>query len=296
MKSIITRLNKKTRKILSEIHKERINNTKGLKRVVNYLFLNPRKKKIFNNKICGDFGCGNHAGNAKSMLLQGAKFIYLLDLSNNIKPQLQKVLKQFKDKYKFIRGSVEKLPFKKNYFDIVNCSGVIHHTNNDKKSFKEIYRVLKKGGTAFIVVHGAGGLITKFTMEIAREEYLKNKIVNKIFNEITNGKIKKYLPFFKTHLTKKNYKKIQNIFEVLNDSDVRMTIKDRIFLPKYKLYNYKELKKYLHSIGFKTVRRTPIKPHFDNIRDLLAPLYFKPDHHLSKFLYGDGMLRLELKK
>jgi ubiquinone/menaquinone biosynthesis C-methylase UbiE len=292
----ITELNKKTRKILGKIHEGRIKYKKGYSRVTNYLKLNNKKKNFFKNKICGDFGCGNHAGNSKRMLIEGAKFVHLVDLSNKIKPEIKKSLKGFEKKYKFTKGTVEKLTFKSNYFDIVNCSGVIHHTNNDLKAYKEIFRVLKKNSTAFIVVHGEGGLLTKFTMDIARKEYLKNKLIKKIFDELMYGKLKKYLPFFKKNLNKSNYKKIETLFQIISDNDLRLTIQDRILSPKYKLFNYKKLKKYLLSIGFKSVTRTPIKPYFGNIRDLLSPLYGNPDHILSKFLYGDGMLRFVAKK
>jgi len=294
---MITKLNIKTRKILGEVHKQRIKNKKGLKRVVNYLQLNTKKKKnIFLNKNCGDFGCGNHAGNAKSMLLSGAKFVHLVDISTNIIGSINKNLKKFKGKYSFKKGTVENLPFKKDFFDIINCSGVIHHTNSYQKSFKQIYKCLKKGGTAFIVVHGSGGLLTKFTMEILRKEYNNNKLVKNIMNDIMNNKTKKYLQFFKKELNNSNYKKIQKIFDILSDNDLRMTIKDRVLSPKYQLFNYKILKKYLISIGFSKMERTPIKPKFDNVRDLVAPLYFKPDYKLSKFFYGDGMLRFKLTK
>ena len=152
----ITNLNKKTRRILGKIHEGRVKYKKGYLRVTNYLKLNIIKKNFYKNKICGDFGCGNHAGNAKRILMEGAKFVHLVDLSNNIKPQINKSLKGFEKKYNFTKGTVEKLKFKDNYFDIVNCSGVIHHTNKYLKSIKEILSFLKKHGTAFIVVPGGG--------------------------------------------------------------------------------------------------------------------------------------------
>ena len=74
----ITKLNKKTRRILGKIHEGRIKNKKGYLRVTNYLKLNTKKKNFYKNKICGDFGCGNHAGNSKRMLVEGAKFVHFL--------------------------------------------------------------------------------------------------------------------------------------------------------------------------------------------------------------------------
>ena len=40
---------------------------------------------------------------------------------------INKNLKKFAGKYSVHIGSVDNLPFKNNYFDFVNCSGVLHH-------------------------------------------------------------------------------------------------------------------------------------------------------------------------
>ena len=50
-------------------------------------------------------------------------------------------------------GNAEKLEFIDEYFDHINCQGVIHHTPNTKKAIDEICRVTKKGGTALISVY-----------------------------------------------------------------------------------------------------------------------------------------------
>jgi hypothetical protein len=43
------------------------------------------------------------------MLIEGAKFVHLVDLSNKIKTEIKKSLKGFEKKYKFTKGTVEKL-------------------------------------------------------------------------------------------------------------------------------------------------------------------------------------------
>jgi SAM-dependent methyltransferase len=44
------------------------------------------------------------------------------------------------------------LSFKDSSFDLIFCSHVLEHVPNDKKAISEIYRVLKKNGTAIIIV------------------------------------------------------------------------------------------------------------------------------------------------
>ncbi len=50
------------------------------------------------------------------------------------------------------QGSIEKLPYKKNYFDAVIASEILEHVEHDGAALKEIYRVIKPGGMALITV------------------------------------------------------------------------------------------------------------------------------------------------
>lgn len=50
-------------------------------------------------------------------------------------------------------ADAEKLPFKDNTFDVVYSWGVLHHSPDTPKAFREVNRVLKKGGTARIMVY-----------------------------------------------------------------------------------------------------------------------------------------------
>jgi len=46
----------------------------------------------------------------------------------------------------FIPGDLTKTPFPNNYFDAITCISVIEHGVDEIKYFKEMYRILKKGG------------------------------------------------------------------------------------------------------------------------------------------------------
>ena len=47
---------------------------------------------------------------------------------------------------------ITNISFEENYFDYVFCIHVLEHINDDIKAMKELYRVLKPGGTAFLCV------------------------------------------------------------------------------------------------------------------------------------------------
>lgn len=59
---------------------------------------------------------------------------------------------------KFIHHDAERLPFEANTFDVVYSNGVIHHTPNTHGVVREIYRVLKPGGKAIIMVYAENSL------------------------------------------------------------------------------------------------------------------------------------------
>lgn len=51
-----------------------------------------------------------------------------------------------------IKENIENLSFEDCSFDIIICSHVLEHVENDKKAIEEMYRVLKYNGTAIIIV------------------------------------------------------------------------------------------------------------------------------------------------
>lgn len=58
----------------------------------------------------------------------------------------------------FMHHDAERLPFKTNTFNLVYSNGVIHHTPNSTRVIREIFRVLKPGGKAIIMVYAENSL------------------------------------------------------------------------------------------------------------------------------------------
>ena len=58
----------------------------------------------------------------------------------------------------FVYHDAETLPFPDASFDVVYSNGVIHHTPNTQQVVDEIYRVLKPGGKAIIMVYAENSL------------------------------------------------------------------------------------------------------------------------------------------
>jgi SAM-dependent methyltransferase len=58
----------------------------------------------------------------------------------------------------FIHQDAERLPFENSRFDLVYSNGVIHHTPNTELMVQEIFRVLKPGGKAIVMVYAENSL------------------------------------------------------------------------------------------------------------------------------------------
>ncbi len=52
-----------------------------------------------------------------------------------------------------MQGDAENLPFADNSFDIVYSNGVLHHTRDTERAIDEVYRVVKPGGHAVIMLY-----------------------------------------------------------------------------------------------------------------------------------------------
>ena len=84
----------------------------------------------------------------------GLNNIYSADLTIRSNQLVKKMCKIFNFKnVKVSNQNAEKMSFKNNFFDHVNCIGVIHHSENFELCIKDIARVLKKNGSSTIGVY-----------------------------------------------------------------------------------------------------------------------------------------------
>ena len=290
---------KKTRYLFNKIHLKQ-KDTTGYKRIVNLLSekILGLPKNYFKGKVCADLGCGSTGAGALNLLNMGAKEVHLMDMHKHIFKPLKENLKKYKGKFNLHVGNLKNVPFKDNFFDFVLCQGVIHHMDsklNAKKSFKEIHRILKPGGKSYINVIGQDGIIPDILFKVIRQSYKKDKNVKKIINDIFNKNTSKYENFLNKNLNP-NGLKLFNILKTFFDDDFLLTSEDRIKSPTYLQYYEKELKISLNDIGLKKMYRIKKKVKYNNIRDLVAPMYEHYEHKLSRALYGEGSISVVATK
>ncbi len=95
-----------------------------------------------------DAGCGG--GRTTAQLPELVKEIVYMDYSVAVERAHQKC--GTKANAHFIQASVAKPPIKKEYFDIVFCSGVLHHTPDTYQSFFGLPDMVKPGGYLHVYV------------------------------------------------------------------------------------------------------------------------------------------------
>tara|TARA_B110000208_G_C11768090_1_gene429385 strand:- start:1070 stop:1972 length:903 start_codon:yes stop_codon:yes gene_type:complete len=147
---------------------------KGLKKIVGY------RKKIL------EVGCGT--GQFSNYFAIGSNnSIYALD------PTLEslKIAKRFSDKNNiknvtYVNGSIFEDIFEEEYFDLVFCSGVLHHTKDTYLGFKKSINLLKKGGLILIGLYNS---YSKLPVKKILYNFLGYKFISLIDPILKNSKI-----------------------------------------------------------------------------------------------------------
>ena len=102
-----------------------------------------------------DIGC--EAGYvAFKLLAKHPKEFYGIDIVDEALKEFKRKIEKVKEKRKIDtkivlkKAFLQKMPFKEDFFEIIVCTEVIEHAPNIDKGFKEMSRVLKKGGKLFL--------------------------------------------------------------------------------------------------------------------------------------------------
>ncbi len=115
-----------------------------------------------------ELGCGT--GQLSLFLARGNREVYGVDISEGSLLLGENFRKNNKiEKAFFMKMDVFDLKFKENNFDFTISNGVLHHTKDAKKAFKELVKVTKPKG--FIVIglyHKYGRFFTKIKQKIAK--------------------------------------------------------------------------------------------------------------------------------
>lgn len=164
---------------------------------------NPAGKMIFKylathmdiEKRILDAGCGEGRF-TKPFIMEGVDIVGMDFAEEYVKMDRAKL------KGVFVVGSVTNIPFKEEHFDYVFCVDVLQHVLNLDKALSEFHRVLKKGGTLFIIDKNKYGLHRKYL--------IPERLIQK-YKELTQKRYRGFKErWFKPEELKK---KLSNIFQ-----------------------------------------------------------------------------------
>ena len=133
-----------------------------------------------------DVGCGN----CRNLLPFKNMDCYGVDFSEEVLKQAKKYTKKHNFNVKLKKGNISKLPYKDKSFDYVLALASLHHLKNPEKGIKEIYRVLKIGGKAYITIWNK--LQLRFLFK-KREMYIKWGKEKRYYNLISFIQLRKML-------------------------------------------------------------------------------------------------------
>ncbi len=121
--------------------------------------------KVPENADCLDCGCGGGA-NVKRLLGMTKGRVYGADFSKVAVAETKKINKNEvkSGRCQVFLADVKKLPFEDGSFDVVTAFETIYYWQLED-SFKEVFRVLKKGGVFMITNEAAGRIPENFEWE-----------------------------------------------------------------------------------------------------------------------------------
>tara|TARA_B100000686_G_C16802020_1_gene986778 strand:+ start:5584 stop:6552 length:969 start_codon:yes stop_codon:yes gene_type:complete len=194
-------------------------------------------KHWFRDKVCLDAGCGGGRATI-GMARLGAKKVIGVDVGGE-GLENAKMRSSSLDNVEFKETSIIELPFKDNEFDMVWCSGVVHHTIDQYKALNEITRVTKIGGYVYLLVYATGGMRWPLIQ-------LLRPLAKKIGQDLIDTAITKAkLP-----------------------ANKRRTFLDDLFVPKIDFYDYSRLCTALETRGLGNIKRWGIDCRLDHEQNL----------------------------
>lgn len=252
---------------------------------------------FFEDKLVLDAGCGSNCNCSYALLKCGAKHVTSMDMGEEWQDCARKRLAPFSGRFTLISGNALDLPFEDEKFHFVHCAGVLHHTKNPNKGFRELCRVTAKGGQTFITIMGTGNGLLYEWINLLRSKYKNEQEFRSIIDELTYDDIRSGLDWIFGEM--KKFDRVQDhekeILHSLFDTDFVLTIKDRLQAPTYHDFNFSEeqVRDWFATEGYSNIRRISRYPRgFDNLRRLLSPMYYHYNHPLARLWFGEGYLQM----
>ena len=157
-----------------------------------------------------EVGCGS--GLVSSHLAKSGSMLTSIDLTKQAIETTTERFKLYNLKADIKQMNAESMGFDDNTFDFVISWGVIHHSGSMQNILNEIYRVLKPGGKAYLMVYNKNSIrsliFAPIWLGVIRGKLLKYNR-KEIISNITDGYIAR-------HLTEDEFNSMASSFKNIN--------------------------------------------------------------------------------
>lgn len=145
------------------------------------------------DKLVLEAGCG--AGRFTEVLLQKGARLVSSDFSSAVEVNIENF--PVSEKHLVIQADINDMPYADESFDIVVCLGVIQHTPNPETTIKNLYALVKKGGS-LVIDHYTLTKSALFRTASLYRLWLKRKSAMQTI-PYTQKLVKRYLPLHKKY-------------------------------------------------------------------------------------------------
>ena len=224
---------------------------------------------------------GTGSGTDAALIAESEANYYGIDLSPSTVMTTQKCLEAYNLKGTVRVGNIENLELPSNRFDIVYSYGVLHHTPNTKKAVDEIYRVLKSGGKAYIMLYNKSSFFYLIDVMILRRIgalFLVSAAGYSIVKNLT----KEAHSLIKAFHERIKREGIRFIFD--NDDFLRMN-RDAPDIPIAKAYTKRQARRMFHNFTSVTIQPCLLKlSHLPLLRNIPDSIRHRLGLYIGEFL------------
>lgn len=224
------------------------------------LRFNGLERGVFDGLRIVDMGCG-HGNFDHALLNAGAAAVVGIDYGEESLRYAEAARDRLgvpEDRLRFVRATVYDVPEADGSFDAAVQNGVFHHLEDEDRAYREMHRLLKPGGLAWIYTEGAGS--------IARDLF---HVSVRILADVPAGLVQAHLAHLRFSINKRYH---------LGDG----------LKAVYRATTLKALTERLEAIGFTVDRR--LIGGFDTDLDVTD------DDPYAAEKFGEGDIRLLIRK
>lgn len=116
------------------------------------------------HRIILDAGCGG--GTYGLVLARNGNKVIGVDISQDSITAAHRFAEKEKLDFSPLKGDIERMPFRDEFFDICVCGFILHHLPGMSQTVSELYRVLKPGGIITIIEPNGSNPIAKLTCNL----------------------------------------------------------------------------------------------------------------------------------